>query len=147
MTSLYLFGSSTAIPSTDGFALAVSDTSVSAMFGSDNTVIAKNVSYDVRHFISMSSRGVFLDDEYIIDDSNSSTEMYGSMSFSTPFYLCIGGINLSNNVGEDMFVGSIYYIRIYQSNSIVRELIPANMEGEVGMFDVVTSTFYRQIGG
>ena len=43
----------------------------------------------------------------------------------------------------------VYYVKIWQNSALVRDFIPMrrNSDGELGMYDLVTNTFYPKTGG
>jgi hypothetical protein len=45
-------------------------------------------------------------------------------------------------------VGSIYYFKIYDNGTLVRDMVPArrNSDGVLGMYDTVTNTFFTNAG-
>ena len=55
---------------------------------------------------------------------------------------CAGGC------GDKAFVGRIYYFKLYVNNTLVFDMVPVrrNSDGVLGMYDIVTGTFFTNVG-
>ena len=109
----------------------------------------------------MSNTDTIINTPYVIELSSAGLNINGNdlttinnpASFTTPSNVLlfnIGGANANttgNNVNRIM-VGRFYYFRLYQSGTLVRNMIPAkNSNNVVGMWDTVTKTFFTNVSG
>lgn len=55
---------------------------------------------------------------------------------------CAGGC------GDKAFVGRIHYFKLYVNNALIFDMIPVrrNSDGVLGMYDIVTGTFFTNVG-
>ena len=68
-----------------------------------------------------------------------------TFSIAYPIYLC--GVNHSGSLQSSAPM-KIWACRLWDSGTLVRDYVPAkNSSGEVGMFDMVTMTFYTDASG
>lgn len=92
---------------------------------------------------------------YTVKNSNDSTLRTGMWSSNTvtfpgPIYLFAlnnngkiesRGVELDRDV-----VPKVYYIKFWENDVLVRHWVPATLEGEAGMYDVVNEQFYGNDG-
>lgn len=59
-----------------------------------------------------------------------------------------GGLAVNACGDNRSFVGNIYYFRLYENNSLVRNMFPAkrNSDNVLGMWDAVSETFFTNAG-
>ena len=67
-------------------------------------------------------------------------------TFATPVNLTIFASN-RNGAIQEILTGKIYYLRLYEDGTLVRDFIPCkNASGAVGLWDDVNSVFYQNAG-
>lgn len=70
----------------------------------------------------------------------------GVSAFQTPTNVCLGAVNRNGTVSEK-FVGRMYYCKVWESDTFIRNYIPCiNPNGEAGLYDTVNSKFYGNAG-
>ena len=69
------------------------------------------------------------------------------VSFVTPYTMYIFTTHRPGGA-EPGLVGSIYYFKIYDNGTLVRDMVPArrNSDGVLGLYDMVTNTFFTNNG-
>lgn len=69
-----------------------------------------------------------------------------SVDVNHTFY--VGNINSAGSPYENGFIGSIYYTRLYDEGTLVRNLVPCyrKTDSVIGMYDLVNDTFYTNAG-
>lgn len=80
---------------------------------------------------------------------NSISGAVDTQNFECSYPIFIGCINAAGSVSSGKFYGKIKSCQIYKDGvNINRDYVPAkNSSGEVGMFDMVTQTFYTDMSG
>lgn len=77
------------------------------------------------------------------------TTQQGSNITANPPVLCLFAADFDNNsILSSFFAGKIYYFRRELNGNIIMDLIPVmrNSDAVVGMYDLITNTFYEAIG-
>lgn len=91
-----------------------------------------------QHTVVVSPSGVTLDGSSIATFSNSSW----SIDYNLPLF----ALNRSGEI-QEFSKSKIYYCKILENGTLVRHYIPCKSpSNELGMFDIVNSTFYTNIG-
>ena len=83
--------------------------------------------------------------KFYVDGTLKTTHSSGN--FTTDYNLTLFGLNTSGGV-QSGFVGKIYYAKLYDNGTLIRDFIPAYRmsDGEVGLYDKVTGAFYTNQG-
>ena len=74
----------------------------------------------------------------------------GSVIDTSPSVLCLFAADFDNNNNfSNFYTGKIYYFRRELNGEIIMDLIPVvrNSDNAIGMYDLVTNTFYKSVGG
>jgi len=79
---------------------------------------------------------------------------YNTLTINNTSYSTASGNVFGNNLllmrdpysDSYRFTGKFYYCKIYNGDSLIRNLIPCTYFGEPGMWDTVTKQFYRNQG-
>ena len=100
---------------------------------------------NTEYVVELSKDGLIINDSRI---NFSSTPA----SFTTPTNILVfninGGSASTSGTGNRVFVGKVYYFRLYSSGEIVLNLLPAkrNSDNKIGMYDTVSGTFFENAG-
>ena len=132
----FLFGSRSADKQ---FTLGYYSTTVAyPMFGSTTGSLSDSgATANEIHTASLGQDGYYLDGEC--------KKNFDTMNFTGIYNLYIGATNLAADVDSRMFVGEIYAVRLYESEELVHEFLPAEgIQGEVGLYDLINSRFYQR---
>ena len=83
--------------------------------------------------------------EYKIDGENQVEISRGS--FTDQYEIYLGTWNNANTADARRFIGNIYYFKIYDNDTLIREFIPVvDKNGIVCMYDKVNEKFYYNAG-
>lgn len=141
-TSDYAFviGSRSTDSADNGLALAYNSSNCYPIFGSARSSISGAAAVNTVHTVVLGQDGYYLGVQRI--------KTYDSMNFTGVYPLCVGSINTGGNIDNRRFQGEIYSINIYDSDVLQASLIPVVRvsDSAVGLFDLVSSTFYEQTG-
>ena len=89
---------------------------------------------------------------FISQDSNtySMNNISGSFShqeFQCQYSLFLFKLNSAGSQSGGSLNGKLYFCRIYSNNSLVRNYVPCiNPDGEIGLYDIVSGSFFGNIG-
>jgi len=80
----------------------------------------------------------------ILDIDNVNYAQLSTDTFQDTLNLCL----FVRNGGSSYISGRIYYFKIYEDNTLVRDFIPCkrNNDNAVGLYDLVSNTFYENSG-
>lgn len=86
--------------------------------------------------------GDFSKNGYIINDSNKWTPTENEFEGTKNIYV------FTANGSTFRFYGRIYYCKIWNKGTLVRNFIPAirNSDNAIGLYDIVNDTFYENVG-
>lgn len=79
--------------------------------------------------------------------NNSLAYTFNQQTFQNPYNMYLFACNI-DGVADRYFYGYIYGCQIYDNDVLIRDFIPCyrNSDNEVGMYDLVTDTFYTNQG-
>lgn len=130
----FMFGTRTSASSSDAFAFCAYSTSMYPQFGSFQASINAEMSLNAPHYLELSQSGIIID--------GVSIKTFDTMSFNSTLDLYIGTRNTNGALDARRFVGNIYIVRIYESNSVKMVLLPYNDGNTDGLYDAIGNTFY-----
>lgn len=98
---------------------------------------------DQKHSFEKISNQLYLDGALI----HTRKDTDGTLEFETPNNLTIFACNTKGTIGLQTYA-RIYYLQISEGSQVVSELIPCyrKLDGEIGMYDLVTGTFHTNEG-
>ncbi len=138
-----LFGTRTAGGSKDSFILwlnnfqEVNNPIVAPVIGKSGSQII-TVDYDTHIYR-------YKDQNFYIDDDKKITFMNELDKSLFPTYLF--GLNHGGSVDRRLFIGKIYYFKIYENNTLVKDFIPlVNQNNIACLYDKVEGKFYYNKG-
>jgi hypothetical protein len=122
--------------STTNFYLTKSSTNTKFIFASGTN--AQDISYSVQ---SATPYTIVLNDSNLKINGTSFNVSRGNLSSGNEIYL------FNRNNSQSLFVGKIYYFKIYNGDTLVRDFVPAkNPSNVIGMYDTVNNVFYTNQG-
>lgn len=117
----------------DGFALGVGFTH----YGKETGTIS-GLNNESPHEVDFNKNIIFMDGSTVLT--------MGASTFSVPHNLALFANNRAGGVQEKTTM-ALYYCRIYDGNTIIRDYIPCkNAGGAVGLYDLVDGKFYGNAG-
>ena len=84
-------------------------------------------------------------DNIIVDGQTITSLVWTTQTLTQPLYLF--ALN-ENGSAEYKAKATIYYVKIYENNTLVRDLVPCyrKSDGEIGLYDLVNDVFYTNQG-
>lgn len=136
----FVFGSRTSNSSSDAFALSIFASSSYPMFGSMQSILRSTVSLNEAHHIVLGQA-----DGFRVDDEQDARRTFETMSFSSNLEIYLGALNQNGTLDSRMFNGSIYSVKIYESNTPISEMIPCirKPDNVYGIYDKIREEFYQ----
>ena len=136
--SKYIFGARTAL-NKNSFALMCQYRTKRYRTHYANEYLDSELDALGRHLIDMNGNTCVIDSEELEFRT-------GSFSSGCPMYL--GTLNTKGKPFANGLIGKIYACQIYDNGILVRDFIPCrrDSDGEVGMYDRVTETFFGNAG-
>lgn len=117
----------------DGFALGVGFTH----YGKETGTIS-GLNNESPHEVDFNKNIIFIDGSTVLT--------MGASTFSVPHNLALFANNRAGGIQEKTTM-ALYYCRIYDGNTIIRDYIPCkNAGGAVGLYDLVDGKFYGNAG-
>ena len=117
----------------DGFALGVGFTH----YGKETGTIS-GLNNESPHEVDFNKNIIFMDGSTVLT--------MGASTFSVPHNLALFANNRAGGIQEKTTM-ALYYCRIYDGNTIIRDYIPCkNAGGAVGLYDLVDGKFYGNAG-
>lgn len=91
---------------------------------------------------------VIIDKDKNILKANGVTNISETRTFSIPYHMYIFAQNSSGNTDKSRIAAmTLYSCQVYNAEKIIRDFVPCkNPSGEVGLFDLVTDTFFGNKG-
>ena len=86
--------------------------------------------------------------EHVIDHNGASfsfdgeTKTFDVENFTSPATMFLFHINATEPAGHLPAIATIYYCKVYDNGTLVRDFIPCTESGKKGMFDLVNDKFY-----
>ncbi len=106
-----------------------------------NSTISNNVWYGENPIIMKFNKGILYKNGEKIWDASTSE------SFQCSYNIYLFGINRANTFTEPVSNLKIYYVKIWDNGTLVRDFIPCkNVSSTVGLYDVVNGVFYQNAG-
>ena len=100
---------------------------------------ALNTDYTVRACVN---------DNMITINENSYTAGYGSGGANGTLYFCsYASAETTNNPPAYRMHGKVYYLRIYENGTLIRDFVPYMVDGVAGMYDTLNDKFYASTSG
>ena len=82
--------------------------------------------------------------------NNTTYEITGTVNAATAQWsTCVNHRrNAASTFSEEYSIGRWYYLRIYEDNVLIRNIVPMldNKNNRIGLYDKITHTFYPNIG-
>lgn len=117
----------------DGFALGVGFTH----YGKETGTIS-GLNNESPHEVDFNKNIIFMDGSTVLT--------MGASTFSVPHNLALFANNRAGGIQKKTTM-ALYYCRIYDGNTIIRDYIPCkNAGGAVGLYDLVDGKFYGNAG-
>ena len=117
----------------DGFALGVGFTH----YGKETGTIS-GLNNESPHEVDFNKNIIFMDGSTVLT--------MGASTFSVPHNLALFANNRAGGIQEKTTM-ALYYCRIYDGNTIIRDYIPCkNAGGAVGLYDLIAQKFYGNAG-
>lgn len=133
-----LFGARTATTS-NVFGMWISNTSVYPHYG--------NVGYDVNGYIDITDKGrITYDLNSNIATVDNNTITCNTATFNSGSSLYLLAMNQNGTIDNRKASGKIYSCKIYNGSSLVRDFVPCNYGGAIGLWDNVNKVFYDNVG-
>ena len=137
---------------------SATESNIMVLFDVDNVVVADfgdytatRLSAQVNNIMDKFKIYNSRNSRYIQDVTNNitynNTNSYNT-NFTTPTTLRIAAVGPGFHTLQKNFVGKIWYVKIWNGNILVRDFMPAKRksDGAIGMYDIVTNTFFENAG-
>lgn len=134
-SNTFVFGSRTSL-SLNSFGIALLQDGFRSDYGSSNIICQRSFSEPI--ILNVDKNKVYV--------YNSLEITHEQQVFTSPGNLYLFGINNNNNILYGSH--SIYYCKIYDNGTLVRDMIPCYRKNDnvVGMYDTVNNVFYTNAG-
>ena len=136
----FLFGCRTSNSSSDAFGFCAYENKTYSQFGSFQSEINNIIALNTILTLSLSQDGLFINNEKFKD--------YSKMNFSSNLQLYLGTRNQNNTIDNRLFIGDIFYVKIYEYNSSIKKyqlskaFFPFYNGIKYGMYEILGNTFY-----
>lgn len=133
-----LFGARTATAS-NVFGMWISASSLYPHYG--------NVGYDANGYINITDKGRIkydLNGNIATVDNNTITCTSATFNSGNSLYLL--AMNQAGTIDSRRASGRLYSCKIYDNGTLVRDYVPCNYGGSIGLWDKVNSAFYANAG-
>lgn len=78
---------------------------------------------------------------------NNTKGTMAAQQFTSSYSMYLFRFNAAGNASSGYFTGRIYFCRIYDNGTLVRDFVPCiNPDGAVGLYDLVTAAFFGNSG-
>lgn len=107
--------------------------------GQQSAVTSTYNKVGVEYTLIHSQDGAYINDNRI--------KNYSSATFKSPYSIFLFGLNQNDKLESRTFVGKLYYCKIYDENTLVRDFVPAlDGNGVACLYDQVENKYYYNAG-
>ena len=110
-------------------------------FGSIATAFRTSIDYNsnIKYTLIMDKNGF---------DVNGATGTFPEPTISTTYSIYLFAVHRATNVTENNALKRIYYCKLYNNGTLVRDMIPCYRVSDsvIGMYDLVSNTFFTNAG-
>lgn len=140
----FVYGSRTSSSSNDSHAFIINASKqVYPQFNGQQTNVTSTYNQaETKYVLINSQAGAHI--------NNVSIKSYATANFSSSYNMYIFGLNQAGSLESRTFKGKIYYFKIYNGNTLVRDFVPCYLKADmtkVGLYDRVYQKFYPNEAG